>query len=501
MNNISSKNKILELKNGRFVDVEKGRYYDIGTSVFIKDGRILSVSGNESKGNIISNQTVDLQNKTVIPGLFNTHCHVQIMTFVSFKDNDRELQINRMLEDCLNHGVTNIRDTLTDDLRVNASLNDRVISGTLLGPRIHQSVHVAPIGGTYSARQNMGYRLIQAASQRKFIKYDDNNSGVIVFPIEAGEMAVRDAVDKAIDIRGAKYIKFCDQKEKGGSYKPGASVISQNQLSAAVDQARKRGVVTTIHNVSVEGFRKALKAGVTSIAHIPQDTELCDSDIKEFIDSGIMLEPTLTVPYYYSWNIPGRRGFNHPELLRLTEFRKESFNKNIEQFWVPSCHKSLKSQREMIEKNKLKVFGLIDMGAIYEYFSGLITEGSGNIRKLYNAGAVNQIACGNDACVAPSSLAAVGFELEMLDFYLNNENNSKCLSGLEALRIATINSARSMGLDRDYGSIETGKIADLAVVNGDPLYDFKVIGSKVEALFMDGNVKVNNCGLRALAPV
>ena len=28
-----------------------------------------------------------------------------------------------------------------------------------------------------------------------------------------------------------------------------------------------------------------------------------------------------------------------------------------------------------------------------------------------------------------------------------------------------------------------------------------IIGNKVEALFMDGNVKVNNCGLRALAPV
>lgn len=501
MNNISSKNTILELKNGRFIDVEKGCYYDVGTSVFIKNGRILSISGNESKGNIIPDQTIDLQDKTVIPGLFNTHCHVHIMAFVSFKDNDRELQMNRMLEDCLNYGITNIRDTLTDDLRINTMLNDKINSGTLLGPRIHQAVHVAPIGGTYSSRQNIGYRIIQAASQRKFIKYDDNNSGVIVFPMEAGESAVRDAVNKAIDIRGAKYIKFCDQKEKGFSYKPGASVISQNQLCAAVDQARKRRVVTTIHNVSVEGFRKAVKAGVTSIAHIPKDAELCDRDIKEFIDSGIMLEPTLTAPYYYSWNIPGRKGFNHPELLRLTKFRKESFNKNIEQFWVPSCHKSLKSQKEMMEKNKLKIFGLIDMGVIYEYFAGLITEGTGNVRKLYNAGAVKQIACGNDACVCPSSLAAVGFELEMFDFYLNNEKNNKCFSGLEALRIATINSARAMGLNRDYGSIETGKIADLVVVDGDPLYDFKVVGSKVAALFMDGDVKVNNCGLRALAPV
>jgi len=39
----------------------------------------------------------------------------------------------------------------------------------------------------------------------------------------------------------------------------------------------------------------------------------------------------------------------------------------------------------------------------------------------------------------------------------------------EILRIATIGSARTIGLERTTGSIKAGKVADLVVVDGDPL--------------------------------
>jgi len=43
----------------------------------------------------------------------------------------------------------------------------------------------------------------------------------------------------------------------------------------------------------------------------------------------------------------------------------------------------------------------------------------------------------------------------------------------EALRGATIDGARYIGMDRDIGSIEVGKLADLAVIGGDPLKDIR----------------------------
>jgi imidazolonepropionase-like amidohydrolase len=47
------------------------------------------------------------------------------------------------------------------------------------------------------------------------------------------------------------------------------------------------------------------------------------------------------------------------------------------------------------------------------------------------------------------------------------------MSPMQALATATINPARYLGLDGDVGSIETGKLADLLVVDGNPLVDIR----------------------------
>ena len=37
---------------------------------------------------------------------------------------------------------------------------------------------------------------------------------------------------------------------------------------------------------------------------------------------------------------------------------------------------------------------------------------------------------------------------------------------------------------------------DLVILDGNPLDDFRLIGSQVAALFMDGALVINNCGLQ-----
>ncbi len=66
---------------------------------------------------------------------------------------------------------------------------------------------------------------------------------------------------------------------------------------------------------------------------------------------------------------------------------------------------------------------------------------------------------------------------------------------IKAVQAATINSAESMGIDVQFGSIQTGKIADLAILDGNPFEDCSIIGRCVDALFMDGRLIINNCGL------
>jgi imidazolonepropionase-like amidohydrolase len=57
----------------------------------------------------------------------------------------------------------------------------------------------------------------------------------------------------------------------------------------------------------------------------------------------------------------------------------------------------------------------------------------------------------------------------------------------EALRAGTLNGARYVGLDGDIGSLEVGKLADIAIIAGDPLLDIRE-SEKVHYTVIDGRI-------------
>ena len=58
---------------------------------------------------------------------------------------------------------------------------------------------------------------------------------------------------------------------------------------------------------------------------------------------------------------------------------------------------------------------------------------------------------------------------------------------MTAIQAATLNAARTFKIDADHGSIEPGKVADLFVVDGDPLQDIWAT-QNVRTVVMDGEV-------------
>jgi imidazolonepropionase-like amidohydrolase/Tol biopolymer transport system component len=61
------------------------------------------------------------------------------------------------------------------------------------------------------------------------------------------------------------------------------------------------------------------------------------------------------------------------------------------------------------------------------------------------------------------------------------------MSPHEALRAGTLNGARYIGLDADIGSLEVGKLADLAIIAGDPLADIRS-SEKVAYTVINGRI-------------
>lgn len=61
---------------------------------------------------------------------------------------------------------------------------------------------------------------------------------------------------------------------------------------------------------------------------------------------------------------------------------------------------------------------------------------------------------------------------------------------MHALQTATLNAARALKLDRDLGTLEAGKLADLVAVDGNPLADIKCLQSKqnIQIVMKEGKV-------------
>jgi imidazolonepropionase-like amidohydrolase len=80
-----------------------------------------------------------------------------------------------------------------------------------------------------------------------------------------------------------------------------------------------------------------------------------------------------------------------------------------------------------------------------------------NLRKIHAAGGI--IAIGTDQTIGP----AVHREMELLQ--------DVGIPAADIVTIATLNGARHLGREKDMGSIEPGKIADMLLLTADPTVD------------------------------
>ena len=235
---------------------------------------------------------------------------------------------------------------------------------------------------------------------------------------EGGRLAVRRMAKE-----GADFIKIMGSG--GGTYITDYRYPSYTveELRAIADETHRHGMVCTVHCIATKSIANALDAGVDSLEHfefVEMDfSHKLDSKLAErIIEEGVWLSPTI------------QTGYRNMEALQNTKRERPL---------TPA------------EEEDLTYFAWKQEGQLH------VTG------KLYEMGA-RRFVMGTDA-IARFGDYAIGMEL-MAEAGLPNR---------EVLLAATRNCADDFGILEDVGSLRSGKIADVTVVDGDPLTDMSAM--------------------------
>jgi imidazolonepropionase-like amidohydrolase len=99
------------------------------------------------------------------------------------------------------------------------------------------------------------------------------------------------------------------------------------------------------------------------------------------------------------------------------------------------------------------------------------------IGALRDLGLVDRMAFGSDAGPFDTEFGHLEYNVHLARL--------AGLSPMESLQVVTRNAARLLGLDGDVGTVEVGKVADLLVLDADPLQDVEHL-TRIAAVFRHG---------------
>ena len=208
----------------------------------------------------------------------------------------------------------------------------------------------------------------------------------------------------------------------------------RRQIQWMLQAADELGINTTAEGGGVMRQVAMILDGYTAIEHAPTDlVHMYDDVVQLYARSGTMYTPTLVVasPSTYQGELYFYQTTDVHADEKLTHFLTHG----------AVDHKSRTSQRFSLDE-----YYFLDGGA----GSAAISKAGG----LVAAGGHGQV-----------HGLAVHWELWMLE-----------MTGMtphEALRAATINVSTGMGMAADFGSLEVGKVADLVVLDENPLEDIR----------------------------
>jgi imidazolonepropionase-like amidohydrolase len=258
--------------------------------------------------------------------------------------------------------------------------------------------------------------------------------------------AARAKVDE-LAAKGADAIKVWVQDGK-------IPKISREMVRAIVDQGRKYNLIAGAHIVTLADANMVLDEGVRILLHNVRDQEVGNDFIARLKDRNVAVISTLAreeAMFGYG-NTSG--GFTDnpfftkglpPERLAVL---KNEYGPN--QAKLPTRDQAIRSME--IDKANLKK--MVDAGVRYGF--------------------------GTDSGDPSRFLIAGFFEHRQMELMIQAG-----LTPVQVIRSFSRNNAEAYGIDKDYGSLALGKVADLLVLGKNPLEDILNMRA-IEAVYING---------------
>ena len=275
--------------------------------------------------------------------------------------------------------------------------------------------------------------------------------GIVTYPGSHGSSAGATLVDdwpEAKPLLDAHIARNPDvlkltYEERGWGSRPTIPRLPVDLMQRIVEYYNDRGIRTTVHTSSELRARQAIFAGVDTLAHPIIQGPITEEFAQLMAAKRVPMVTTLTIGENYS------RLVEHPEYLD-----EPLYQATID----PGELENLKTEKRAEYEARP-----------WTWWMKVMTEiAQENVRMIHAAGGV--LVAGSDQTSGP----AAHRELELLQ--------DAGISPADIIRIATLNGAVFLGMERELGSIEVGKLADLVLLDANPAEDINNAKSIVEVI-------------------